>query len=107
MNWFETLWAVALLPLMFWLAGRMLRDMPDAPEGEPAHTTFFTDPANRPHLKKHGPRAFTAAAAACAATGAATLYFVPDYAMPVSAVGALAVLAGCMLWLRFAARREK
>lgn len=107
-NWFDLLWAVALLPLMFWLAGSVLRNMPDEAESEPALPSFFSKAENRPLIKRWGPGVFRAGALVSAALGAALLRFVPGRVlMAASGVEALAVLAGCLAWLYVRVRRGR
>lgn len=105
-DWFSVLWSVVCFPLIFFLAGRMVRDLPDAylehherqpgesyPVGALQFNLWFANRKNWPYIKKALPRLFYAAAVAQAAVGALTVWvWKPALPMAVTALAALALL---------------
>lgn len=95
-EWFQNLWNVALFPLMFCFAGRMVAQMPgdyfDAPRpGEIRLPLSWANAKTWPYLHKAAPRLFYGGALVLAAVGAAVAFWWRP-ALPMAVTGGAALL---------------
>lgn len=118
-DWFSVLWSVVCFPLIFLLAGRMVRGIPDDyldfHEQHPRQSygadgvqfnLWFANRKNWPYIQKTLPRLFAAAALVQAAVGALTVWvWKPEQPMAVTGVAALALLAAGLGVLYAGAKR--
>ena len=112
-EWFQVLWNVALFPLMFCFAGRMVAQMPDDYFDTPRREEGFlriawANAQTWPYLHRAAPRLFYLDAAAQAAVGAAVAFWwKPGLPMAATAGAALVLLAATALTLYMRCRPQE